>query len=899
MNENSGIFDALKDVQQSLGSQESMINSIQATGKPLEPDHLVRAQPLPWIQATIRNNEVPNDDLVITPLIRSSKTYFCSDCIHREDDLKLQTVLRRKFRYGLIDLRPEVDAELVIFCLNCNRVLNNKAFLKTRFPDDLEGLSKLTHNEDQYNDFFNRRHGHDLRKHGFSAYRFTKELLGEKEHEELALGCKGLNLMIPYSTHDREFCYNPSNGLNSYKDEMASCDLASCNPMRKLHYWTNAIAGYPQFRALRSKILTGVSDLFDDPMEKALGERVAGRGNVLGSSVPGQQSSSVAELPHKVYFLGMHPTAWSVHQAPSFTVELVQHSESGHVFGRAKLPNISYMIAKQSVNEPGPHVCRLTLPARNGICGDIYVACAITDCDEAVTDLVEELAPQNFADFRSKLVSARNLRFTFIKVDFSEGAVLEQTAGWKARLYMCPDPLKQPDAEFFCYETGILPTGAVVSNTKIPVGRGTAGLGNSAGGGDLAANAIYNRVLSATDMINPGVKRFPVTVDVIIPRMSYSIKKINDEQLDLMKLTRVRHRMFLASSEGDITNKSSGHSVDSVALPTLIEWREDCRFDLIREGKWIPKLLPIHLATYLVGASESSNFTANVSLQPSGWDYAVDARILAELRLDPRYMQGYLLCVDLLLESWGYDLTNNRTGWKNSAAMNDGTQIDDVDVSQLIDGDEDFVDKITVKHPASLDKALLHKQAWHLDGDNSFWRANQSKADNLNLRRRYFCKTANATNESDVSQGCITKSSSNKSKFSNSNNSTGGRIVSSSLTNAFSRDGWKLRHLLMSLKLFNLHSLYDLVVEITEDILSRGACLNLADAGWEEALANSNFNLGTATSWYRCNLANCGEWNPSLRELVYYNDPKGLGEDASSRLLREDAFMVVNQKRGG
>ena len=87
----------------------------------------------------------------------------------------------------------------------------------------------------------------------------------------------------------------------------------------------------------------------------------------------------------------------------------------------------------------------------------------------------------------------------------------------------------------------------------------------------------------------------------------------------------------------------------------------------------------------------------------------------------------------------------------------------------------------------------------------------------------------------------------------------------------FSKDGWKLRHLLLSLRIFRIDLLYDLVVEIGQDLLANGINLNLQDAGFEEALHTMRGETTAATQWVKVKLhAKFGKkWIPTLEELLF------------------------------
>ena len=91
-----------------------------------------------------------------------------------------------------------------------------------------------------------------------------------------------------------------------------------------------------------------------------------------------------------------------------------------------------------------------------------------------------------------------------------------------------------------------------------------------------------------------------------------------------------------------------------------------------------------------------------------------------------------------------------------------------------------------------------------------------------------------------------------------------------------------------------MHELYDIVVEIAHDLMSKSVNLNLEDAGWEEALAGADYDVLLARSWYTQNIEDCGLWTPSLRSLLF----NGGQEDPVSVLTnKRDAFEVQPRRR--
>jgi len=117
-----------------------------------------------------------------------------------------------------------------------------------------------------------------------------------------------------------------------------------------------------------------------------------------------------------------------------------------------------------------------------------------------------------------------------------------------------------------------------------------------------------------------------------------------------------------------------------------------------------------------------------------------------------------------------------------------------------------------------------------------------------------------------------------------------------SSSSRYSCDSWKIRHMLISLRLFQLNRLYEVVCEIAQDAQSKGAKLNLEDRGWDECVFScGEEDIHMAKKWFAENLDQCQLWVPSLGDLLYAKTNRsakvhqllGPGHD-------KDAFEVRN-----
>ena len=150
---------------------------------------------------------------------------------------------------------------------------------------------------------------------------------------------------------------------------------------------------------------------------------------------------------------------------------------------------------------------------------------------------------------------------------------------------MTPNPSTAPDREFFCYQTGALPVG-------------TNGLGSDE---DPAGNVVYNRIMRSKDPLNPDVRRFPVCVDVVVPRTDYRLRIPSTyEEADGNRAMRLRRAMLFplevgTAGGGDMKRGATpggAMAMINPTLPDLVAWRKAQRFSGIRDGKWLPKMVP-------------------------------------------------------------------------------------------------------------------------------------------------------------------------------------------------------------------------------------------------------------------------------------------------------------------
>ncbi|CAD7951105.1 unnamed protein product [Amoebophrya sp. A25] len=93
----------------------------------------------------------------------------------------------------------------------------------------------------------------------------------------------------------------------------------------------------------------------------------------------------------------------------------------------------------------------------------------------------------------------------------------------------------------------------------------------------------------------------------------------------------------------------------------------------------------------------------------------------------------------------------------------------------------------------------------------------------------------------------------------------------------YSPDSWKLRHLLLSLRIFQVGSLFPVVQQIGRDMLENGVLLNVKDQGVEEALQAADDQLTSAKYWLEHTLWRSyrKKWIPSLEELLCVKSQAG------------------------